>query len=1439
MVKISLNDSKFVVLVSALLSGVLAFVILRALLTNPAGIIEAIDIQWNQSFAMFEHFFHTWNFYTNGSNIIFASQFPVYGWVLVLRDVALAQRFVYFLTVSLVSFNMFLVAFYTLRKTIQTTSAIYLGSIIASLIYTLNPLMISEIFHISFLWAYSLFPLVFYFGWEAFNASSRKKVLVSALLMSMFFAFMADAWGMLIGLFILVIVAFSSALMNGWKNLFHRFIPNFLLTLLIMGIVTLLLASYWLLPYITQRATEPVWDPFSMTNLVSNSQYSDFTNIFGLRSWNVQPFYPSTLASQNQLLGNASFFSVWQSLALILPIVAVSAVLLRRNKFTLSLSGLFLIGVFLATGARYILPVNFSLSDLWPPPIGEFYKWIAFYSPRIIPNQTFLLKYPYIFIAIVSLAVALLSAFLVAEIFRRINLNLKLKQFSVKSHAFPTVLFLSLISLIALVGAPLLTGNLNGALSPVTLPDQYKELNAFFSSQNGSFRVMYVPQEANFNWSANPWANKIEFWGSGATPLMYGWGISASPNTGFLGDLIYDYLSTNQTQYLGKLLALGNVRFIVLHNDSKGNPALANPAFDNYFTKYREYFNWFLYSSNYTDYYLTDWTNSTTDSIMHYSNFTAFQNYSENYTNSNNNVTLSDYLKNYKNSPIYQNLQNSEAYLNNVLHSKAYHDYLENYLNSAAYQKFMDSSIYNNTHDYLNSSEYLILTGTQYFQNFPEYKNFMNSPEYRTFLYYYLVSSNEYKNFQGSIENAEYQIYLNYNLNYKIMCSTMLNNLQSQKDLKLVTIPYKNDNANLFVYENIENMNYYQAFSKANLVVGGLDTIASLSSIKGFYLNDSAYLFAENQGMSESNLTSFLDLNGISKNVIFYNNKTIDDLVFDTFGNKVLVAPSDIFIDTSQVGWLKEIATSFSWTPLTLSNFNGKNASGKYDFSLGHNLLYTKNSNKSLTFSVNVDKPGEHEIWARLLFSPSGGNLSLSISVNGNYTDVGYVNTNTTIVNAKTNSFSVVHTTETAEKNTIYTLGSIDIVLPPIHSENPLVSTTTMYPDKTYINTTSSYLNNSKIPGTEKTFQFNIPDNSTSTKTDMTSDFYNETTVAHISTETIITDKMNTTYANGNTTTVTNTDKTRIDNYNITSVNAAYNSILGGFKWVQFGNIRLDPGTYTINMTNENGELNAVNLVALPTVSDLEEHRQNVLDLLNQSNARIVYVMDKALLGSLAVGGNLLVPFDAPEQSLYNINLKMNPELNELKIAGDNKELKCTKSSDFAGGENWYSTGPIDLSQGTHNITLSNASSLGIEKIIIYSSNMANGSTESLQKILGGGAEPFVVSYEKTDPVSFSVVVNASKPFILGYQEPYDEFWQSNISSAKLILNSVNNGFFVEPNSTLNTVIGITYSPEQSLQLGVKITLISFLATLAIIGVVLLYPTIRQHRAAQKKPSTL
>ena len=157
MARINFADRKSVVLIAALFSAVLAFVVLRGLLLN-AGVTESIDIQWNQNFNVWTLWFHTWNFYSGGSQIIFMSQFLVYSLVLVFKNVAVAQRVTYFSIISLISFNMFLVAFYSLKRTDQRTSFLFLGSAVASLFYTINPLIFSEIFHVSFLWSYSLFP---------------------------------------------------------------------------------------------------------------------------------------------------------------------------------------------------------------------------------------------------------------------------------------------------------------------------------------------------------------------------------------------------------------------------------------------------------------------------------------------------------------------------------------------------------------------------------------------------------------------------------------------------------------------------------------------------------------------------------------------------------------------------------------------------------------------------------------------------------------------------------------------------------------------------------------------------------------------------------------------------------------------------------------------------------------------------------------------------------------------------------------------------------------------------------------------------------------------------------------------------------------------------------------------------------------------------------
>ena len=407
--------------------------------------------------------------------------------------------------------------------------------------------------------------------------------------------------------------------------------------------------------------------------------------------------------------------------------------------------------------------------------------------------------------------------------------------------------------------------------------------------------------------------------------------------------------------------------------------------------------------------------------------------------------------------------------------------------------------------------------------------------------------------------------------------------------------------------------------------------------------------------------------------MLFYDSKTFDDLVLDTIDTGDYISPGDFFVNTSATGWLKDAVTSFSWTPITLNNYKGE----KYDFGLGHNVLYTPNVGAAFDLPFEIGKSDEYSVWLRLLLSPDGGNMTFLIDDN-NYT----------------------------------------------------------------INTALSVLN--------------------------------------------------------------------------------------GFKWVNLSKVNLTSGSHTFRVISESG-LNAINLVALPTVTDLEKHLQNLTDLINQSDNKVVYIMDKTFLNSTENndGVSIFTPF--PSSYIFDFQTNQPMTLIPLKLTIDNNVQSVFRTDSFSDTKNWYSTGPIDLSQGRHDIKFN---ATNVDKIIIYSTNQTNGSMESLNDILGNGAQPYVVNYEKTGPASFSVKVNASKPFILSFNEAYDEFWQANITAKKLILNSVDNGFFVNdsfrvPKNELVT-ISIDYSPEATFKLGTVITAISLVSVIAALASALTFPKIKK-----------
>lgn len=98
-----------------------------------------------------------------------------------------------------------------------------------------------------------------------------------------------------------------------------------------------------------------------------------------------------------------------------------------------------------------------------------------------------------------------------------------------------------------------------------------------------------------------------------------------------------------------------------------------------------------------------------------------------------------------------------------------------------------------------------------------------------------------------------------------------------------------------------------------------------------------------------------------------------------------------------------------------------------------------------------------------------------------------------------------------------------------------------------------------------------------------------------------------------------------------------------------------------------------------------------------------------------------------------------------------------------------------------------------------------------------------IASYEKINPTLWKVKVNATKPFMLSFAESYDPLWEARVyKNDKLVENvksiplySVINGFWI--NETGNLEIAIKYLPQDQFDLGLKISVTTFIASIGYI----------------------
>jgi hypothetical protein len=127
-----------------------------------------------------------------------------------------------------------------------------------------------------------------------------------------------------------------------------------------------------------------------------------------------------------------------------------------------------------------------------------------------------------------------------------------------------------LISLIILVPSwPFLTGDVGGKVRTVEIPEHYEELEAWFSSQEGDFRVAFFPPAVwatTYDWAPIWFLDPlVALQAKPTVELKSEFDLTSSAS---LTRWIYTTLYSNRTREWGKLLGLLGVKYVILRLDA-------------------------------------------------------------------------------------------------------------------------------------------------------------------------------------------------------------------------------------------------------------------------------------------------------------------------------------------------------------------------------------------------------------------------------------------------------------------------------------------------------------------------------------------------------------------------------------------------------------------------------------------------------------------------------------------------------------------------------------------------------------------------------------------------------------------------------------------------------------------------------------------------------
>ena len=303
----------------------------------------------------------------------------------------------------------------------------------------------------------------------------------------------------------------------------------------------------------TGRAAEPY--PPIVEGAIKGSYQSTLANMLRFDvDLNPRPFEPLPPFLNNPMTQLAFYilsFTVFSA-------CVASFYLWKKNRDLLFLGSSLILFTALSTAVN---PYGF-------PGVRELFMWLMFGAP-LSRRFFFLFRNPNMVRVLPTVFAALVLGFAVYWLLKQAS-RIKIPRFS---RALPIALIAIITLSIFTSSWPMLTGNFNGDLKPVRVPDQYFAVNDWLKETDGDFKVVWMPKYGGTPfWSQNKIRRFEDISSSMPTYVVWGGPFSQRPIESYLKYLMsfnlkyrFDVTQANRTANLGKLLAPLNVRYLIFN----------------------------------------------------------------------------------------------------------------------------------------------------------------------------------------------------------------------------------------------------------------------------------------------------------------------------------------------------------------------------------------------------------------------------------------------------------------------------------------------------------------------------------------------------------------------------------------------------------------------------------------------------------------------------------------------------------------------------------------------------------------------------------------------------------------------------------------------------------------------------------------------------------